>query len=53
MIEEIEDYHLYLEAEKRMANATESDFISSEELMKELNVTKEQLDNINDVEIEL
>ena len=53
MIEEIEDYHLYLEAEKRMANVTENDFISSEELLKELNITKEQLDNANDVEIEL
>lgn len=51
MIETIENYHLYIEAEKRMKNASEADFISHEQMMKNLNINKDELKDI-EVEIE-
>lgn len=52
MVETIEDYRLYLEAEKRMKNASENVFISSEDVLKSLGLTKEDIDNAEEVDIE-
>lgn len=51
MMETIEDYKLFVEAEKRMKSSAETDFISHEQLMKNLNIQKDELKDI-DVEIE-
>ena len=51
MIEIIEKYRLYMEAEKRMNNAKPGDFISHDKVLDELSINKDDLDNI-DVEIE-
>ena len=51
MMEVIENYHLYIEAQKRMETAKATDFISQEQLMKELNISEEELEDI-EVEIE-
>lgn len=52
MMEQIEDFHFYLEAERRMKKATYDKWISQEDLMVEFGITKEDLDSIGDVEIE-
>ncbi|HCX61243.1 MAG TPA: prevent-host-death protein [Clostridiales bacterium] len=51
MVEALEDYALYFEAEKRMKLAEKEGFISSENVYKELNINEDELDDI-DVEIE-
>jgi len=51
MMKTIEDYKLFVEAEKRMKSVAETDFISHEQLMKNLNIQKDELKDI-DVEIE-
>jgi len=51
MMETIEDYKLLVEAEKRMKSAAETDFVSHEQLMKNLNIQKDELKDI-EVEIE-
>ena len=51
MIETIENYYLFIEAEKRMKAANQADFISHEQLMKVLNIKEEELENV-EVEIE-
>nr|WP_312579385.1 type II toxin-antitoxin system Phd/YefM family antitoxin [Sedimentibacter sp.] len=51
MMETIEDYKLFVDAEKRMRSASEADFISHEQLMKTLNIQKGELEDI-EVEIE-
>ena len=51
MVEALEDYALYFEAEKRMKSSESEGFISSEELYKELNINEEDI-NVLDVEIE-
>ncbi len=51
MMETIEDYKLFVDAEKRMRSASEADFISHEQLMKTLNIQKGELKDI-EVEIE-
>lgn len=51
MMETIEDYKLFVDAEKRMKSAVETDFISHEQLMKKLNIQKDELKDI-EVEIE-
>ncbi|WP_312811228.1 type II toxin-antitoxin system Phd/YefM family antitoxin [Sedimentibacter sp.] len=51
MVEALEDYALYFEAEKRMKLAGKEGFISSENVYKELNINEDELDDI-DVEIE-
>lgn len=48
----IENYNLLIEAEKRMENAKDDDFISSDEVLLNLGITKEELNNIDDVEID-
>ena len=51
MLETIEEYRLYLEAEKRMENAMPEDFIPHDKVLDELGIHKADLDN-TDVEIE-
>ena len=51
MMEVIENYYLFVEAEKRMKSAQENDFISHKQLMEEINIKKEELKDI-EVEIE-
>lgn len=46
-----ENYHLYIEADKRMQDKQNDKRISQEDLMLELNITQEDLAEIN-VEIE-
>lgn len=51
LMEEIEDYHLYMEAEKRMKNTKNKKCTSQEDLMVELGITQEDLESV-EVEIE-
>lgn len=51
LMEEIEDYHLYMEADKRMKNTKNDKCTSQEDLMVELGITQEDLDS-TEVEIE-
>lgn len=51
MLETIEEYRLYLEAEKRMENAKPEDFIPHDKVLEELSINKTDLDN-TDVEFE-
>ena len=48
----IENYNLFLEVDKRMKNATDNDFISSDDVLSDLDVTMEQLNSLEEVEIE-
>ena len=45
MVELIENYKLYVEADKRMKNTTDSDFISSHDVLSDLSITKDELNN--------
>ena len=51
LMEEIEDYHLYVEAEKRIKNTKNNKYTSQEDLMVELGITQEDLESV-EVEIE-
>lgn len=51
LMEMLSDYMLYTEAENRMANNNQGENISHEDLMKELGISREDLDDV-DVEIE-
>lgn len=51
MVETIENYHLYVEAEKRMKNTNDIDFISSDDVLLKLGITKDELNNV-EVDIE-
>ena len=51
MLETIEEYRLLLEAERRMENAKQEDFIPQEKVLSELGINKAELDN-TDVELE-
>lgn len=51
MVEALEDYALYFEAEERMKKAEKQGLISEHELFDELGMKKEDLDDI-EVEIE-
>lgn len=51
MVEALEDYALYFEAEKRMKSSEREGFISSEKIYKELHINEEDI-NVIDVEIE-
>ncbi len=51
MMETIEDYHLFVESKRRMNVAKDDDFISHEQLMKNLNIHDDEIDEA-DVEIE-
>lgn len=46
MMETIENYKLALEADKRMRSVADSDFISSDDVLKELGITKDELNKI-------
>ncbi|CCL12324.1 TPA: type II toxin-antitoxin system Phd/YefM family antitoxin [Clostridioides difficile] len=46
MINAIEDYKLLLETEKRMKNINEEELISQSELMKDLDISEKDLENI-------
>lgn len=50
LMEIVDEHYLLLEAEKRMQNAKESDFISSENVMRSLNITE---DDIAKAEVEI
>ncbi|KOA19126.1 hypothetical protein CLHOM_25070 [Clostridium homopropionicum DSM 5847] len=50
MIEIIENYNLYVEAEKRMKNASVNDFVSSDDVLQELGIKKDEL---NDIEVDI
>lgn len=52
MVEALDNYKLYIEAEKRMKNAAKQDFVSEEEVMRKFGITQEDLDTIDNVEIE-
>ncbi|MGL5122640.1 MAG: hypothetical protein ACRC6K_00520 [Fusobacteriaceae bacterium] len=52
MIEIIEDYKLATLAEQRMSNSKNSNWISDEDVWKEFNITENDLDLAEDVEIE-
>ena len=45
--ETLEDYHLFIEAEERLKDACESDYVSSEEAMRELGITEADLKTTN------
>jgi predicted DNA-binding protein len=51
MIEALEDYALFFEAEKRMKNAESEGFVSAEQVMSSLGISKSDLENI-EVDIE-
>lgn len=51
MIETIENCNLLVEAEKRIKHAQNSDFISHEEIKKEFNIGKDELEDV-EVKIE-
>lgn len=43
MVETIENYNLYVEAEKRMKNTNGNDFISNDDVLLNLGITKDEL----------
>lgn len=51
MVETIENFNLYLEAEKRIKNAKEDDFISNDDVFLNLGIPKSELNSI-EVDIE-
>lgn len=50
LIEALEDYALYFEAEKRMSKEEKEEFLSQEQVMNELGIDESDLD---DVEVEI
>lgn len=52
LVDEVNDARLLIEASQRFANMDRNELISSEDVMKELNITQEVLDSMDDVEIE-
>lgn len=50
MIEALEDYALYFEAEKRMINSDKEGLLTQEQVMSELGITEDEL---KDVEVEI
>ncbi|WP_312648921.1 type II toxin-antitoxin system Phd/YefM family antitoxin [Aminipila sp.] len=51
MVEALEDYALYFEAEERMKNVSKDGLLSEEQVMDELGITEADLDGV-EVEIE-
>ena len=51
MTEQLENYALYIEAEKRMKNAVSNDFISEKAVMDKLGISEEDLE-ASEVEID-
>jgi hypothetical protein len=52
MVEMLEDYALFFEAEKRMKNAESNGFISQELLLNELGIRESDLDDGVGVDLE-
>ena len=52
MVELLEDYALFLEAERRMKMAESEGFISEKQVMEHHNITETDIENAEDVEIE-
>jgi antitoxin StbD len=52
LMEMLEDFILYMEAEKRLASTDPDKMVSQEDLMDEFGITQAELDAIDDVEIE-
>ena len=52
MIEMLEDYALYFEAESRMEQARESGFLTQEQILDHFSIDEAELDDGIDVEIE-
>ena len=50
MIEMIENYNLYVTAEKRMKTTNANDFISSDDVLQDLGIKKDEL---KDIEIDI
>lgn len=46
MAEQLENYALYIEAERRMKKAASSDFISEKSLMEKLGIREEDLESV-------
>lgn len=53
MVEALEDYALFFEAEKRVANAEKKGYLSEAEVMKNLGIVDADLDGIDDIEAEI
>lgn len=51
MLETIEDYHLLLEAEKRMSSVGDNSYVSADQVMDELGIKQSEIDDC-DPEIE-
>lgn len=51
MVDALEDYALYFEAERRMENADNKETVKSDELLADLGITDAELDDV-DVEID-
>ena len=52
MMEVIHDYQLYMESMKRIQNIDPSDLISHEEVINNLNITENELEGYDEVDIE-
>lgn len=52
MLDALENYNLLMEAENRVKNASDCDFISHEDVLNDLNISQEKLNSIEAVEIE-
>lgn len=52
LVDEANGGYLLIKASHRFANMDRNKLLSSEDVMKELNITQEDLDNMDDVEIE-
>jgi PHD/YefM family antitoxin component YafN of YafNO toxin-antitoxin module len=52
MVELLEDYALFFEAERRVKKAESAGFLSEKQLMDQLNIREADLNNTDDVEIE-
>ena len=52
MIETLEDYQLYIEAEKRLKSASESDFIDQDDVLKTFHISQKDLNEADEAEIE-
>lgn len=51
MVEMLEDYLLFFEAERRMKNTTQADFVAEKQVMQDLEISESDFEDV-DVEIE-
>ncbi len=52
LVDEVNDERLLIEVSQRFVNMDRNELISSEDVMKEVNITQEEIDSMDDVEIE-